>query len=126
MTQKPSVLIIEGDAYLAGIYARKLELESCAVRVAETLEDARKKIKTKTPDVVVIDVAIENKTGFDFVEELKKKRSLGNTPVIVITQLGDRTSVQIALDKGADDYLIKGHFVPQEAAKKIKRIAYEK
>jgi len=126
MTPKPSILIIEADAFLAGIYARKLELESCAVRVAETLEDARKKIQHLCPDVVVLDVAIENKTGFDFVEELKKQKGLAKTPVIVITQLGDRTSIQIALEKGADDYLIKGHFVPQEAAKKIKRIAYEK
>jgi DNA-binding response OmpR family regulator len=126
MSPKPNILIIEADAYLAGIYARKLELESCAVRVADNLEDARKKINAKCPDAVVIDVAIENKTGFDFVEEIKKKHGLQNTPVIVITQLGDRTSIEIALQKGADDYLIKGHFVPQEAAKKIKRIAYEK
>ncbi len=126
MTKKPTVLIIDEDAYLAGIYARKLEIEHCKVRVAEGLDEARKRIKKSVPDIIVIDVAVENKTGFDFIEELRKAKATKKVPIVVITQLGDRASVQIALEKGADDYLIKGHFVPTEAAKKIKRIAYDK
>lgn len=110
---------------MAGIYARKLEVEGCDVKVSESLADAKKRIERVEPDVVVIDVAIENKTGFDFIAEIRKSKKVKKVPVIVITQLGDRKSVQIALAKGANDYLIKGHFVPAEAAKKIKRIAYE-
>ena len=121
---KPSILIIEEDAYLAGIYARKLEIEQCEVKVVDTLEDARKQIKKAKPMSVVIDAAIANESGFEFIGEIRKTRGCKLLPIIVITELGDRQSVKLGLEKGATDYLIKGHFVPVEAAKKIKRLAY--
>lgn len=126
MADKPLVLIIEEDPYLAGIYARKLEIEQCEVKVAETLEDARKRIKKAKPMAIVIDTAIENERGFEFIEEVRNTRGFKKLPIIVITELGDRQSVKLGMAKGATDYLIKGHFVPSEAAKKIKRLAYGK
>ncbi len=125
MSDKPTVLIIEEDGYLAGIYARKLEMEHCKVRVVEGLDEARKKLKNLVPSAIILDVAIENRTGFDFIEELKGMNNLKAVPIVVITQLGDKNSVKLALERGATDYLIKGHFVPSEAARKIKRIVYE-
>jgi len=125
MSDRPTVLIVEEDGYLAGIYARKLEMEHCKVRVVESLDEARKKLKHLIPSVIILDVAIENRTGFDFIEEIKGISKLKKVPIVVITQLGDKNSVKLALERGATDYLIKGHFVPSEAAKKIKRIVYE-
>ena len=124
MKDKPLILLVEEDAYLAGIYARKLELEQCQVRVAETLEEAWKQFKKKKPNAVVIDPSIANESGFEFIGELRKLRGCKLLPIVAITELGDRKSVQLGLSKGANDYLIKGHFVPTEAAKKIERIAY--
>jgi DNA-binding response OmpR family regulator len=126
MSDKPKILIIEDDAYLAGIYARKLEQEQCEVEVIDNLAEARKKYKKIKPDAIVLDAAMENESGFEFIEEVRKTRGFKKVPVIVITQLGDRRSVKLGLEKGATDYLIKGHFVPTEAAKKIKRLAYAK
>ncbi len=126
MPDKPSILIIEEDAYLAGIYARKLEIEQCEVKVAETLEDARKRIKKSKPQAIVIDARIENENGFEFIGAIRGTRGFKKLPIIIITELGDRQSVKLGMEKGATDYLIKGHFVPSEAAKKIKRLAYGK
>jgi len=126
MSDKPKILIVEEDAYLAGIYARKLELEQCQVEVVDSLAEARKRFKKSKPQAIVVDAAMENESGFEFIEEVRKTRGFKTMPVIVITQLGDRRSVKLGLEKGATDYLIKGHFVPSEAAKKIKRLAYAK
>ena len=124
MLNKPLILLVEEDAYLAGIYARKLEMEQCQVRVVETIKEAWKQHKKNKPDAVVIDPAISNESGFEFIGELRQTRGCKLLPIIAITELGDRRSVKLGLEKGATDYLIKGHFVPQETAKKIKRIAY--
>jgi len=126
MSNKPEILIVEEDAYLAGIYARKLELEQCEVEVVDNLAEARKRYKKSKPQAIMVDAAMENESGFEFIEEVRKTRGFKTVPVIVITQLGDRQSVKLGLEKGATDYLIKGHFVPSEAAKKIKRLAYAK
>ncbi len=111
---------------MAGIYARKLELEQCEVEVVDNLAEARKRYKKSKPQAIMVDAAMENESGFEFIEEVRKTRGFKTVPVIVITQLGDRQSVKLGLEKGATDYLIKGHFVPSEAAKKIKRLAYAK
>jgi two-component system, OmpR family, alkaline phosphatase synthesis response regulator PhoP len=123
MTDKPLIYIIEEDAYLAGIYARKLEIEQCQVKVADNLIEARRILKKQKPSAIIVDAAIENESGFELIEEIRKMRGYKKMPLIIVTDLGDRQSVKLGIEKGATDYLIKGHFVPSEAAKKIKRLA---
>jgi len=71
--------------------------------------------------VIIIDVAIENRTGFDFIVELRKDKKTKNTPIVVITQLGDRESIRLALEKGANDYLTK----PVDMASLLKALKVE-
>lgn len=123
--RKRTVLIVEEDAYLAGIYARRLEQKRCRVTVAETLDDARKKLDKGPFDAIVLDVAVAQGTGFGFLTELKTDFGYQTRPVVVVTRLGDRDSVERAVKSGADAYLIKGHFVPSEAAEKVIRLIDE-
>ncbi len=117
------ILLIEPDAYLAGIYASKFSLEHLPIDVAESLVEARKKLRRKTaPRAIVLDVSIEGGKGFDFIRALREDPKTFALPIIVLTALGDRTSVGRAFAAGANEYLIKGHFVPIEAARKVRHI----
>ncbi len=126
MRRKPLVLIVEADPYLAGIYGRRLEMEKYQVRVAETLVDARKRIKRALPDALLVDPGTEGEQGFAFVRELRAEEETRSLPVILMTKLGDRASVAKGMEAGADAYLIKGHFVPMEAARKVRRLIEER
>jgi DNA-binding response OmpR family regulator len=125
MRRKPLVLIVDEDPYLAGIYGRRLEMEKCQVRVAESITEAKKKLAKTVPDAIMVDVAVEGEQGFALVHELRHDPKTAVVPLIVITALGDRKSVERGLASGADSYLIKGHFVPTEAAKKVVRLIAE-
>ena len=116
------VLIVEPDAFLAGIYASKFAQEHMKAEVAESLVEARKKIAKSAPSAVLVDAAIENEAGFDFVSELRAETSTFAIPIFVLTDLGKREDIEKAFAAGATDYLIKGHFVPIEVVRKVKQV----
>lgn len=121
MRLKKQILIVDTDAFLAGIYARRFELGHWKVRVAENIEDARKLIKDKHPSVMIIDVETVPES-INFLKEVRSDSKTADITLIVLTKLGDRDSIKQALDAGADSYLLKGHFVPSEVREKIERL----
>ena len=125
MRRKPFVLIVEEDAYLAGIYGLRLEMKKCQVKVAESVADARRKIARTVPDGILVDVSVGGGEGFGFIRELRASPKYAQAAIVVVTILGDRESVQKGMEAGADSYLIKGHFVPVEAAEKVCRLIDE-
>lgn len=118
------ILIVEPDAFLAGIYANKFAQEHVKAEVAETLADAKKKIKKSIPRAIVVDAAMEEKEGFEFIKHIRTQPATYAVPVIVLTELGGMKEISRAFAAGANEYLIKGHFVPIEAVRKVKKICF--
>ena len=73
------------------------------------------------PDLILLDIILPKKDGFEVLKALKSDASLKKIPVILLTNLSQKDEVQKGLDLGANDYLIKAHFMPSEVVKKIKR-----
>lgn len=122
---KKSLLIVDQDAYYAGIYANRFEGAGWKVWVEESFEAAKKRLKRCSPDVVIanmepIDEALALLVG------LRQEPKTAKTLQVALTKLGDRRTMKEALDAGVDSYLLKGHFVPSEAVKKVKRLLEEK
>lgn len=122
---KKSLLMVDQDAYYAGIYANRFESAGWKVWVEESVASARKRLKRCSPDVVIVDLEPIDETLL-FLRELRTDPKTGKTLQIAITNLGDRKTMQAALEAGVDSYLLKGHFVPSEAVKKVKRLLEEK
>lgn len=122
---KKSLLMVDQDAYYAGIYANRFECAGWKVWVAESVVAARKRLKRCTPDVVIADPEPVDEVLM-FLRELRADPKTANVLQIALTKLGDRKTMQEALDAGIDSYILKGHFVPSEAVKKVKRLLEEK
>lgn len=120
-TRKHSIVILDKDAFLAGIYARRFELGSWKVKVVDSVKDARRVIQKSSPDVLLIDIETEPE-GMAFLKELRANDSVEAMVLVVLTKLGDQRSIDEALSAGADSYLLKGHFVPSEVREKIERL----
>ncbi len=121
ITLKRKILIIDPDAFLAGIYARRFEQGSWKVKVAESLGDARRVLTDFNPDVVLIDIETEP-DGIAFLKEIRSDDKIDKAVFVVLTKLGDQQQIKEAMDAGADSYLLKGHFVPMEVLEKIERL----
>jgi two-component system KDP operon response regulator KdpE len=93
------------DEPAIGTAVRKiLEARGFVVQVAETGSEALASYEKKRPDVLILDLGLPDMDGTDVI---RKVRSAGNTPIIVLSvREAEREKVQ-ALDLGADDYLTK-------------------
>lgn len=115
------VLILTCDPYLAGIYGRKFERDHWEVVICETLAEAGQKISIKRPDIVLI----SDECTDDLPTEIVKLRALPTllqAKIVILAKKARRSMIQSCAKAGADGYLILGHFVPQEAVEKIKKM----
>lgn len=120
--KKHTILLVEDDTFLAGMYVTKLELEGFHVVLASDGEQAVTLAQRDVPDLMLLDIVLPKKSGFDVLKEVKANALTKNVPVILLTNLGQKEDVQKGLDLGALDYLIKAHFMPSEVVAKVRRL----
>lgn len=120
--RKKTILLVEDDEFLAELYATKLTLEGYKVYLATDGLKGLKLAKEKKPSLILLDILLPKLDGFGVLTQLKKDPETKNIPVILLTNLSQRSEVKRGLDLGAKDYLIKAHFMPSEVVAKIKRI----
>lgn len=119
---KPTILLVEDDAFLAGMYVTKLQLEGFSVELAGDGEQALRLLKEQPPSLVLLDIILPKIGGFEVLKTMKADPKLKSISVILLTNLGQREDVSKGLDLGADDYLIKAHFMPSEVVSKVKKL----
>lgn len=117
-----SVLIVEDDVFLADLYRTKFEMEGFKVLVANDGEKGLELVKKSRPDVVLLDLILPKMSGFEVLAKIKNEGPLQNLPVILLTNLSQKADVEKGLKMGANDYLIKAHFMPSEVVSKIKKL----
>ncbi len=121
-SEPKKILLMESDAFLADIYAVKFRQEGFKVKHALDGEQGLKILAREKPDVILLDILLPKKDGFEVISEIKANPGFRNIPILVISNLGQKADIDKAMDLGATDYFIKAHFVPSETVLKIKKI----
>lgn len=119
--KKKLILLVEDDSFLAGMYSTKLKMEDFEVELADNGEDALKMVQKNVPDLVLLDIILPRMDGFEVLKSIKNSPKTKDVPVILLTNLGQKKDVDKGLSLGAEDYLIKAHFMPNEVIDKIKK-----
>ncbi|MBI2459627.1 MAG: response regulator [Parcubacteria group bacterium] len=117
---KIKILLVEDDSFLLGMYATKFEMENFQVITAEDGEKAVRLALKEAPDVILLDIILPKVDGFEVLRRLKANRPTAAIPVILLTNLSQKDEIERGLKMGAEDYLIKAHFMPSEVVDKIK------
>ncbi|MDD3887169.1 MAG: response regulator [Patescibacteria group bacterium] len=114
------ILIVEDEAAL--LYALKAELSHNEFEVIEAIDGEKglQALEDHRPDVVILDLLLPGIDGFEVLRRIKSKPETKNIPVIILTNLGDKESVEKGKSLGADDYLIKTDYSLEEVMKKLK------
>ncbi len=112
------ILVVDDEPRMIGFIRMGLELEGHQVIEAHNGLDALEYIRTKLPDVVLLDVMMPELDGF---ETLKMLREFSNIPVIMLTAKGEENDRVFGLELGADDYVTKP-FSPRELSSRIKAV----
>ena len=117
--KKAFILLVEDDKFLRELLVRKLETVGFKISTAVDGNEALKKVKEELPELVLLDLVLPGVDGFDILKEIKEDSATSKIPVIILSNLGQREEVERGLRLGADDYLIKAHFTPDEIITKI-------
>ncbi|MBI2454374.1 MAG: response regulator [Parcubacteria group bacterium] len=116
------ILLVEDDPFLLDMYSTKFKEVGFDVSVAQDGEMALVKAKEVMPDLVLLDVVLPKKDGFEVLKSLKSDSQTAGIPVVMLTNLGLEGDVKRGLELGAQSYIIKAHFTPTEVVAKVKEI----
>ena len=103
--EKYSVLIIEDNKDLSQFLKNKLQLEY-DIYLSDGIDAIEKAFET-VPDIILCDINLPDKDGFEICEILKKDLRTSHIPTIILTALGNKESYIKGLQSGADLYLTK-------------------
>lgn len=106
MAQK-EILIIDDDPDLCILAKKVLESSGYLVLTANSADEGFAIAFERAPHVVITDLKMPKKTGFDFLEMKNGASHLHFVPTLVMSALKDKSSVLKALAMGASDYVIK-------------------
>ncbi|HNV97244.1 MAG TPA: response regulator [bacterium] len=118
--QKIKILIAEDDSFLAQMYSEKLEAEGFTVVLATNGVEAIDRMKLEKPDLILLDLLMPKKDGFEVLQEKIADKNIKSIPVIVLTNLSQNEDIKRCYDLGANDFMIKAYFIPAEIISKIK------
>jgi len=106
-SNSPLILIVDDDMFMRKILVRYLERESYQVVEAADGMEALKVYQNTQPDMILLDAMMPILDGFECCSQLQKLPNGDHVPVLIITALEDRESVDRAYDVGASDYVTK-------------------
>ena len=108
------VLIIEDEEYLIDVYKMKLKKSGYKVFVADNGEDGYKMAVKEKPDIILLDLVMPKKTGFQVFEELKENKDLKDIKICILSNLGMVDDIKKFFKDREDGYLIKASITPAD------------
>lgn len=112
------VLIVDDDVNICEVINMYLQSSGYETQIVHDGKEAEEKFESYKPDLVLLDVMIPSVDGIDVLKWIRKDN---NTPIIMLTAKGDTFDKVIALELGADDYVVKP-FEPKELLARVKAV----
>jgi OmpR family response regulator RpaB len=112
------ILVVDDEASIRRILETRLKMVGYEVFTAADGEEAVEAYQKHNPDLVILDVMMPKMDGYGVTREIRKT---SETPIIILTALGDVSERITGLELGADDYVIKP-FSPKELEARVKAV----
>lgn len=118
------VFIVEDDEFVSDVYKRKLIKEGFSVAIARDGEEALREVHKRKPDLILLDIVIPLKDGFQVLKEIRADEGLKDIPVIIMSNLSQRKDIERANEFGIADYIIKSNVSISEMVERVVRCLF--
>lgn len=108
------VLIVDDEPILCETVETKLRREGYTTFTAESAEDGMRLFRLVKPDLILLDVMLPNRSGYDMCRAVRKSSSV---PIIFLTARASEEDRVSGLEMGADDYVVKPFSLAEVAAR---------
>jgi len=117
-----TILIVEDEEILRKVLKEKFEENDYSVVLAMDGEAAINLARKYKPQLILLDLILPKKDGFEVLKDLKSDFELKHIPVIILSNLGQDEGIKKAFDLGAIDYIIKTQHPVNEIVEKVKHV----
>ena len=115
------ILIVDDEEILLKMLSTRLESGGFNVEFARNGEECLASVRTKKPDLIVLDILMPKKDGYTVCEELRRDPATSNMKIVMLTALAEDLDRQRGFDAGADAYLTKP-FSPTTLLQKVNEL----
>jgi len=120
------VLLVEDDPFLSNLLKVRLQKENVDVTLARDGEEALKRIEENKPGLVLLDLILPKKSGFEILEKISTDPQLKDMPIIILSNLGQTSDIQRGKELGAIEYYVKAKISIDDLVGKIKTFLSKK
>ena len=105
--KKQTILLVEDDQFISRAYRDGLSKAGFEIIPAFNGNEAEKKLKTLRPSIILLDIIMPDKDGFEFLTEIKADPKIKDIPVLMLSNLSHEKIFAKATKLGACGYLVK-------------------
>lgn len=116
------ILIIEDEPTLQKVMTKMLQDEGFEIKNALDGETGLLVASEFNPDLILLDLILPRKNGFEVLDQLKQNEETKAIPVLVLSNLENSQDIQRAVSLGAIGYLVKSNYDIENIIKKIKEV----
>lgn len=119
---KPKVLLIEDDPDQIDLYSARFSIGGIDLLVAQDGKSGIEKALTDQPDLILLDIVMDDIDGIEVLKMLKSNQETKKIPVIMLSNLTKKELIQKSKQLGAMDFWSKTDVLPAMMVTKIKKI----
>lgn len=115
-----TIAIIEDDQVINQMYRMKFEAAGFEVVSASDGEAGVKVVQRANPDIILLDLQMPNMNGIEALQKIRHQPANANTPVIILTNLGEEEAPAELRRLGIDSYIVKANLTPSQVVARVK------
>lgn len=115
-----TIAIIEDDQVINQMYRMKFEAAGFEVVSASDGEAGVKVVQRANPDIILLDLQMPNMNGTEALQKIRHQPDNANTPVIILTNLGEEEAPAELRRLGIDSYIVKANLTPSQVVARVK------
>jgi DNA-binding response OmpR family regulator len=114
------IAIIEDDPVISQMYRMKFEADGFDVQLANNGKRGVELVKVFSPDLILLDLQMPEMTGVEALTVIRKSESSKDTPVIILTNMGEEESPKELRTLGVHSYIVKANLTPRQVVQRVK------
>jgi len=114
------IAIIEDDQVISQMYRMKFEADGFEVQLADNGQRGVALVESFKPDIILLDLQMPHMNGAEALAQIRSKDKSKNTPVIILTNLGEEEAPKSLKSLGVHSYIVKADLTPRQVVGRVK------
>lgn len=118
------ILLVEDEDFIRELYERQLTKSGFLVKSAADGQTGLNLLKTESFDLLLLDIMLPGMNGLQLLREFKTQNPNSKMITILLTNLGQETVIKEGFELGAQAYLIKASYTPDQVVNEVKNALF--